>query len=146
MIEPIVKAGFLSVKQPDEALQEIAQQSPEVLLFSKTSFVKRFAETIGLSPAELMELSKTGQLDQMLSVEFAIASHVALQEFMTKLHLGEVEPETLVKASHEFAKTAQKLGNRDVQKHMLLDVNKLEELLQSDSSDADAEQRSASRE
>ena len=127
-ITPLVKSGLLSAKTPVEA----AASTDANPVLESTQFVRQFAEQLGISVAELHQLAQSGQLDQSISTEMLVATHLALQELMLKLQYGELEPETLVKIVSEFSKTAQKLGNREIQKQMIIDVSKLEKLLEED--------------
>jgi len=126
------------VETPERSLQRISSGNPLGFVGgSPKDFLRELAELTGLSLEEVQALERDGSLDRLLSAGYYSASLLALKELVSAMREGELSAGELLKATVELPKVAQRLAGRDISKHLILNEDRLLELLQPEPSTAE---------
>jgi len=119
----------IQVQDPDRAITELVSTDPVGFLMKSSDFEERLSKVLGIDISELRALEKQGYLERLISTSFFAVSMKALEALAYAIQNGELPPSDLIRASTELSKTALKLSGRDISKHLVLNEEKLLELL-----------------
>lgn len=103
--------------------------SPLSLLLKEGVVGGLLASHLGLSLEEVRRLDREGILERTLSNDMYAVSSLALAKIVEMMSQGLLDADQLVKLATELPKVAHKVSGKEVQKHLVLDADKLEELL-----------------
>jgi len=113
--------------QPVDQDQKPILSEPASLEDILTSFLQE----LGLkSPEELIHLQKSGELDKLIGRATHYVGLLALSVLTNAIRQGELSEHALVSLATKLPLVAQKLSGTDINKHLILDEEKLKSLLE----------------
>jgi len=117
------------VRSPEEALMVGFLRKPTEAAFGLEGLEQELQSLTGLDLKEIKTMEADGSLDRLLSTYYYLVSIHALRELVRAIAEGLVGPEVLFRSATELPKVAQKLAGKDISKHLILNEERLLELL-----------------